>query len=196
VERSDRVVGSGGWKLLSTSIVLCGVLTAAGCDQPVSTPAQPTASAPPSATGPPTAADEPTVRGGPTASVLPKPSAAPTSPMLILFDLLGSGARRGAAEVTRPDRLDEFLDRFDIETTNSLDYSPREEVKPWRAVGARLFAFMLAGCDNDGAALQIESSRVYATLTGGLGVQCDTPVYYLAIFAVPAGLIADGAQIG
>jgi hypothetical protein len=181
-----------GWKRLPMSVAI-GALAAAGCGgEPVRGPEQPT----PSANTGPTAVDVPTATARPRASVVPSPTAAPTSPMLILFQPLRSRPNgRGAGEVTRPDQLDDLLDRFDIDE-HGLDYSPREQVEPWRALGARVLAFVLAGCANDGATLEVEPTRVDANLTGGLGVQCDAPQDYLAVFAVPAGLIADGASIG
>jgi hypothetical protein len=183
-------------RALVWSIVVCCTLTA-GCGRPARTPAQPIATARPSTPGS-TTVDPPTVLPGPTASVLPSPTAAPASPMLILFDSieLRSGGTR-AAEVTRPDRLDEFVDRFALDDPDTrLDYSPREQIEPWRALGARVLAFVLMGCANDGARLVVEPARVYAELTGGGTVQCDAPHYYLAVFAVPAGLIPHGARFG
>jgi hypothetical protein len=60
----------------------------------------------------------------------------------------------------------------------------------------RLFAFVLAGCQNDGAALAVRAERITATLTGGEGVACFVAEWYLAVFAVPAGLVPPGARVG
>jgi hypothetical protein len=184
-----------GWQRISMSIVICGTLAVAGCDRPARVPAQPTGSVPPTSAPPTSAPARPPALGGPTASVLPSPTAAPASPMLILFRVLRNTTVRAGAEVTRPERLDEFVGRFHPED-QGLDRSVRAEVAPWRAYGARVFAFLLAGCANDGATLVVEPDRVYARLTGGENVQCDTFQYYLAVFAVPAGLVPDGARVG
>jgi hypothetical protein len=186
-----RVLVGAGWRRL----VLCGALAVAGCTQPTPDPAQPTAPAQPSASAATTVGD-PTVVAGPTASVVPSPTAGPTAPVLIQFEPLRSrGNGSGGADVTRADRLDEFLDRHDLDQ-NGLNYSPQEQILPWLALGARVLAFVLAGCGNDGATLVVESARVYADLTGGGNVQCDAPQYYFAVFAVPAGLVPAGARIG
>ena len=64
-----------------------------------------------------------------------------------------------------------------------------------RRAGDRMFAFVLAGCQNTGATLAIRSDRIAATLTGGEGIACLVAEYFLAVFAVPAHLVPPGARV-
>jgi hypothetical protein len=93
--------------------------------------------------------------------------------------------------VTTPEQLDRFL-----RGAPAADQQVRAAVQRHRKAGVRLFAFLLDGCQNDGAALVIQPARVYATLTGGVGVECFVAERYLAVFAVSAATVSGRARIG
>lgn len=100
----------------------------------------------------------------------------------------GTGA---AAEISSPDQIGPIVG------------GPPAAVEAARAAaarhggaGTRLFAFVLGGCQNDGAALAIGTDRITASLTGGEGIACFAAEWFLALFAVPAGLVPPGARVG
>jgi hypothetical protein len=181
---------------LPVTILLCVLLAsmagcaggtpdAAGASATAAPSTVATSTVPPATTSPPTTAP-PTGRP-PT---LPSPGAAPsTSTPLLFLQIAGEGA--GAAEVTAPEQLDRFL-----VGAPDADQQARDAARRARKPGVRLFAFLLSGCQNDGASLVIESTRVSAVLTGGEDIRCLVAEHYLALFAVPASLIPPGARVG
>jgi hypothetical protein len=147
----------------------------------------------PSAGAGATAAPQPSAGAGTTApaSSPADPSPVASAPTLIAFVLAPTAGTGGAAEVTGPDQLP------------GLVGGPPEAVESARAAvahhsgtGNRLFAFVLSGCRNTGAALTIQTRRITATLTGGEGTACFAAEWYLAVFALPAALVPPGTRVG
>jgi hypothetical protein len=101
------------------------------------------------------------------------------------------GGSGGAAEVTGPDQLDRLVDG-----PPAAMASARAAVERSGGPDTRIFAFVLAGCQNDGAALAIQAGRITAALTGGEGTACFAAEWYLAVFAVPAARVPPGARVG
>lgn len=62
--------------------------------------------------------------------------------------------------------------------------------------GERGFAFVLIGCAETGAELQITESTIDAELTGNEDTVCAAPVYFLATFIVDADEVPEGAELG
>ncbi len=93
--------------------------------------------------------------------------------------------------MTTPEQLDRFL-------AGVPEAGPkvRDAVARTHRPGVRLFAFLLTGCQDNGASLVIQGSRVYAFLTGGAGIKCLLAEHYVAVFAMPAGDIPANAHIG
>jgi hypothetical protein len=160
-------------------------LTAAGCgvrEDPSATPVRSTGASP-------GAAATPSSSAGPSSQA---PAASPaSSATLIAFVVVLAASTDGATEVSGPDQIDRLVG------------GPPEAIELARAAVARnngtdirRFAFVLAGCQNDGAALAIAAGRITATLTGGEGIACFVAEWYLAVFAVPAGLVPPGARVG
>ncbi len=52
-------------------------------------------------------------------------------------------------------------------------------------------AFVLAGCQNTGARLEVDGQKVSATLTGAENVNCGQAEYFLATFTVPPDELVD-----
>jgi hypothetical protein len=187
---------SAALRLAPYRLVLCGLLAAVagGCaapaGSPVGAPSEASSASVPATVVAPDSAP-PTAGGtGPTASASAGPALGGTT--LIAFVQVDPGGSGGAAgEVTAPDRLDRFL-----VGPAQADRQVRDAVQRHRGAGVRLFAFPLSGCQNDGATLLIQGERVYAVLTGGVGVQCLVAEEYLAVFAVSAGLVPPRARIG
>jgi hypothetical protein len=120
----------------------------------------------------------------------PLPAASPaTSATLIAFVMVQPAGTGGATEVSAPDQIDRLVDG-----PPAAIASARAAVA--RNTGTRLFAFVLAGCQNDGATLAIKSGRITASLTGGEGIACFAAEWYLAVFAVPAHLVPPDARVG
>jgi hypothetical protein len=171
---------------LVTSIAISALLAVPGCAGGARPGAgTPSRGATPTSSGP---AATPT----PTGTHGRQPAdPSPTSATLIAFVLVGSGGSGDAAgEVTAPEQFDRFL------AGSPAIERVREATERHRRAGVRLFAFVVNGCQNDAASLVIQPARVYATLTGGAGIQCFVAEQYLAVFAVPAGLVPDGARVG
>lgn len=61
--------------------------------------------------------------------------------------------------------------------------------------GTRSVAFLLTGCAETGAQLNIDGSTITADLTGGEDVLCDAAVYFLAIFDIPTDDIPENAHL-
>lgn len=61
--------------------------------------------------------------------------------------------------------------------------------------GHRGAAFVLPGCADTGAARTIEGSVVSAELTGGENINCDTAVYFLAVFDIPTDDLPEDARL-
>jgi hypothetical protein len=97
----------------------------------------------------------------------------------------------GATEVSEPGQIDRLADG-----PPAAMESVRAAVARNSGADTRLFAFVLAGCQNDGAALAIQAGRMTATLTGGDGIACFVAEWYLAVFAVPAHLVPPGTRVG
>jgi hypothetical protein len=93
--------------------------------------------------------------------------------------------------VSGPDQVDRIVDG-----PPAVIESVRAAVARAGAAGTRLFAFVLAGCQDTGAVLAIRPERITATLTGGEGISCFVAEWYLAVFAVPSGLVPPGARVG
>jgi hypothetical protein len=161
-------------------------LTAVGCgarDDPSATPARPAG-----------ASTEAAATESPSAGAS-SPATAPSSPgvssaTLIAFVMVLDNTG-GATEVSGPDQIDRFVGG----PPAAVD-SARTAVARYQGAGTRLFAFVLAGCQNDGAALTIAAGRITATLTGGEGIACFAAEWYLAVFAVPASQVPPGARVG
>ncbi|MEU7870360.1 hypothetical protein [Dactylosporangium sp. NPDC049140] len=177
------------WSLLTLS-VLALALTAAGCDGPADAPA-----ARSTGPGPVTASPSWARSTGPvTASPPPAgdPSPAPASaPALIAFVMVRDGGTGGATEVTEPGQIDRL-----VAGPPAAIESARAAVARNAGPDLRIFAFVLPGCQNDGAALTTGAARITATLTGGAGTACFVAEWYLAVFAVPARLVPPGARVG
>lgn len=62
--------------------------------------------------------------------------------------------------------------------------------------GRRGFAFVLIGCAETGAELQISPAEIDAELTGGEDINCDAPVFFLATFIVDEDDVPEGARLG
>jgi hypothetical protein len=173
--------------VLACGVALTGGAALTGCAEP---PRSPEGGAAANSRSPEAGATPGPSSGHPTDSTPAAP--VPTAPTLIAFVQVGTGAAGDAAgEVTAPGRIDRFL-----VGPPPADQAVRDAVARHRTDGVRLFAFLLTGCQNDGASLAIEPPRVYATLTGGVGIQCLVAEQFLAVFAVPAGLVPAGAMIG
>jgi len=97
----------------------------------------------------------------------------------------------GATELSGPDQIERL-----VGGPPAAVESVRAAVARNSGAQTRLFAFVLAGCQNDGAALTIEAGRITARLTGGEGIACFIADWFLAVFAVPASLVPPGARIG
>ena len=164
-------------------------LTAAGCgarEDPVATPARSTGASTTPATTVPSAADGP--------SPAPAASAATSgaqSATLIAFVMVSAASTGGATEVSGPGQIEGLVDG-----PPAAVESVRAAVARNSGAGTRLFAFVLAGCQDTGATLAIRTERITATLTGGEGIACFVAEWYLAVFAVPAGLVPPGARVG
>jgi hypothetical protein len=170
---------------LAAVVALALTLTAAGCGvgkDPSATPAR--------STGASTGAAAPVPSPPAASSHVPAASAA-SSATLIAFVMVSAASTGGATEVSGPDQIDRL-----VGGPPAAVESVRAAVVRHRGAGTRLFAFVLAGCQNDGAALAIAAGRVTATLTGGEGIACFAAEWYLAVFAVPAGLVPPGARVG
>ena len=94
----------------------------------------------------------------------------------------------GAAEITTPDQIDQLIGGPPAAVESARGAVTRNS-------GNRLFAFVLAGCQNTGAALTIRDGRITATLTGGEGIACFVAEYFLALFAVPPAQVPPGAKL-
>jgi hypothetical protein len=178
------------WRRLSMSIAVCTMLALAGCRWPAHPPEadRPVADPP---TGSPSSALSPSATGTPSGPSSPPVSPTPASTGLVAFFQVRAVDSAVASEVTTPAQLDRFL-------AGVPEAGPkvRDAVARNRRTGVRLFAFVLTGCQNDSASLVIQRSRVYAFLTGGVGIQCFVAEHYVAVFAVPAGDIPPNARIG
>lgn len=97
---------------------------------------------------------------------------------------------QGPGEVTGPEQLD----RYRIQPADA-DREVRQAVEHYRQPGVRLLVFPFAGCPSKGPSLVTEPHRVYAVLVDELP-ECYVAEQHLALFAVPAGLVPDGARIG
>ena len=187
--RWKRVPASGRAALL----VACTALLAAGCA--AGQGGEPTAG--PGGIGV-VETGTPTTGGGPASQSPPQDPPAseatthgPQSHGLIAFRPLGTSASgTSAAEVTTQDQLDRFL------ASEPEVADLRSTVRARQAPGTRLFAFGLLGCQNTGARLVIDSTRVSAELTGGENIQCFAAERFVAVFAVAAGDVPAGATVG
>jgi hypothetical protein len=122
----------------------------------------------------------------------PAPAASPaSSATLVAFVMVRTDSTGGATEVSGPEEIDRL-----VGGPPAAVESARAAVTRNRGAGTRLFAFVLAGCQHDGAALTIARGRITATLTGGEGTACFAAEWYLAVFAVPAGQIPPDARVG
>ena len=110
---------------------------------------------------------------------------------LIAFVMVPAAGTAGAIEVSDPAQLDR-LAGGPPEATGAA----RAAVTRARGPGVRMFAFVLSGCRNTGATLELGARRITATLTGGEGVACFDAEWFLAVFAVPAPLVPPGARVG
>jgi hypothetical protein len=120
------------------------------------------------------------------------PTASPaSSATLIVFVMVQAASTGGATEVTRPDQIDQL-----VGGPPAAIASARAALTRNSGADTRLFAFVLAGCQNDGAAVAIAPGRITATLTGGEGIACFVAEWYLAVFAVPASVVPPGIRVG
>jgi hypothetical protein len=110
---------------------------------------------------------------------------------LVAFAMVLSGSTGAAAEISGPDQIDGL-----VGGPPAVVESARAAVARNSGAGTRLFAFVLPGCQNEGAALAIQAKRVTAMLTGGEGIACFAAEWYLAVFAVPTGSVPPGARVG
>jgi hypothetical protein len=174
------------------SLVVLGALaltlTAPGCgarenrEDPVTAPAR--------SAGASTAA---TVTASPSADAPSHPptASAASSTTLIAFVMVSASSTGGATEVSGPDQIDRL-----VGGPPAAVESVRAAVGRNSGAGTRLFAFVLAGCQDTGAVLALRAERITATLTGGEGISCFVAEWYLAVFAVPAALVPPGARVG
>jgi hypothetical protein len=126
---------------------------------------------------------------GPSPSGAPTPAASPSgATTLIAFAMVSSAGTAAAAEVRSPDDVDRFVG-------GPPDVVADARAAVARHAGSRMFAFVLAGCQNTGATLSIRADRVTAALTGGEGIACLVAEYFLAVFAVPAHLVPPDAKV-
>jgi hypothetical protein len=170
------------------SLIALGALAltlAAGCgarEDPVATPAR--------STGASTAPAATVASSAGASSHAPAASAAPSA-TLIAFVMVSAASTGGATEVSGPDQINRLVDG-----PPAVIESVRAAVARNSGAGTRLFAFVLPGCQDTGAGLAIRADRITATLTGGEGIACFVAEWYLAVFAVPAGLVPPGARVG
>ncbi|GIJ72943.1 hypothetical protein Voc01_078600 [Virgisporangium ochraceum] len=116
------------------------------------------------------------------------PPASTGATTLIAFAMVSSAGTAAAAEVRSPDDVDRFVG-------GPPDVVATARAAVARHAGSRMFAFVLAGCQNTGATLSIRAGRVTAALTGGEGIACLVAEYFLAVFAVPAHLVPPDAKV-
>jgi hypothetical protein len=179
VRRSDM----GRWSRLALG-ALALTVTAAGCGvaDPSATPSRS------SGAGTGAAATRSPSAGAPS----PTPAASrASSATLIAFVMVRAAGTGGATEVSGPDQIDRLVDGPPAAIATA-----RAAVARNSGADTRLFAFVLAGCQNDGAALAIQPGRITATLTGGEGIACLVAEWYLAVFAVPDDLAPQGTRVG
>ncbi len=96
------------------------------------------------------------------------------------------------AEVTTVAQFDRFAGDLLAGDTSDV----RGRVAQYRKDGIRLFAFVLSGCQHDGASLVIRDTRISAMPTGGENVSCFVAEYFLAVFAVPADRVPANVTVG
>jgi hypothetical protein len=61
--------------------------------------------------------------------------------------------------------------------------------------GTRAAAFVLPGCADTGAELNLDGQVISAELTGGENTNCDAAVYFLAVFELNEDAIPRGARL-
>jgi hypothetical protein len=170
------------------SLVVVGVLaltlTATGCGGREDPSATPERSAGPSTSPTATAASPAGSASNPSPST-------PLAATLIDFAMVPAASGGSATEISGPGQIERL-----VGGPPAAVESARAAVARHSGADTRLFAFILAGCQNDGAALKIETGRITATLTGGEGIACFVAEWYLALFAVPARLVPPGVRIG
>jgi hypothetical protein len=170
------------WSRLALG-ALALTVAAAGCGARADAPA---ASPAPSAASPTSSA------ASPAASPASSPASSPVGVVtLIAFVMVRPGGSGGAIEVSGPDQLDRL-----VAGPPAAMASARAVIGRSSGPDTRIFAFVLAGCQNDSAALTIRAGRITAALTGGEGTACFAAEWYLAVFAVPAAQVPPGARIG
>jgi len=163
---------------------MCGLLVIlSGCGPAPSQPRQPPATSPPTAAPSSTPATSAPATPSPASTVV-------TAPKIIAFTQLRRvETGNTGAEVTTAAQFDRFIGQ-------AADDQVRAAVQQHRRPGVRLFAFILTGCQFDGASLIITSTRLWAMPTGGEGIQCVAAEYYLAVFAVPADRVPANVRVG
>jgi hypothetical protein len=176
------------------AVLVLAVLVLAACGPaPTPAPGDPT----PTVSGQ-TAASAPASSAAatlPGVTVTPPAGSALTPPTLIAFTQLRRTEPTSAvgAEVTTVAQFDRFAGDL---LAGGGDDDVRGKTQQHRRQGIRLFAFVLSGCQHDGASLVILDTRIYAVPTGGVGVACFVAEYFLAVFAVPADRVPANVKVG
>jgi hypothetical protein len=120
---------------------------------------------------------------------------APTGPgVLTAFHDLGTGGFGNPAPV----ELGTGADTTELASALAPSSNPDAAAALERPVpaGSRAFAFLLTGCRDTSAVLLVNYDRVDAELTGGEGIACAAPEYYLATFEIPDDLVPPRATLG
>ncbi len=123
----------------------------------------------------------------------PRPSSEPAGAgKLLVFERL-SGVPAGetmAAEISRPEQLRSFLAEVP-----EVAEKVRSAVRTKRPEHSRLFGFVVSGCRETGAVLRVREKRIEAVPTGS-DARCLRAEYYVAVFALEAGLVPAQPNIG
>ncbi|WP_327350934.1 hypothetical protein [Streptomyces sp. NBC_01304] len=133
----------------------------------------------------------PSPSGPPSSSGTPATSPSPTvtTPYIPPF-------RPGTGDL-RPTRLgphghaDRMYAHLETAQVNHLPQA-RKTLSAQPAKGEVGLAFVLSGCQNTGARLQVDGTTVSASLTGAENVDCDQAEYFLATFTIAANDLPDG----
>lgn len=125
-----------------------------------------------------------------------QPPLDPTGPgELVDLIRMGSGREVGevttrAAELPSPETESLAEDLVVVEAQAALEYEPPE--------GMTGFAFVLSGCQEDGAELVLTEDEISAVLTTSDPeeiVSCAEAVEFLAIFQIPDEALPEGAEL-
>lgn len=139
-----------------------------------------------------------TVRGTTVALISLLPAACPVSfsePELVAFERLGNlaGGHIEPIELVPGRAHEEFADEIlSGGAENQEDWLPALEFRPGE--GERAFAYVLIGCTETSAELEITEETISANLTGSDDV-CDAPEMFLTVFSVDADAVPEAAEL-